>query len=98
MDNDNRNKFINTEIKWIIAQSVDGGEWEIKNIATGCMPKLLRDDGYIHPVIDLCPAWERDISQFAVFRNVERWWTKKPNILTDWRDKSNKPIPSGVGM
>jgi len=90
---DTRNQYNNTDIKWIIAQSTNNNEWEIKYLGSGqTAPNLMTDDGYIHPIIDNSPAYERDASEFAIFRNTQNWWTKKPRRLVDFRDKSNHPI------
>lgn len=91
--NDTRNQYIGTDIKWIVAQRINGGEWAIKYLGSGeFAPNLMTDDGYIHPIIDNSPAYERDDSEFAVFRNTQNWWGKNPNRLVDFRDKRNHPI------
>jgi len=97
--NDNRNQYINTEIKWIIAQRINSGEWEIKYLGSGAIvPSLENEDGYIHPVIDNCPEYIRSKSEFAVFRNRENWWEKKPYRLNDFRNRSNSPIGANFGF
>jgi len=93
MTADTRNQYINTDIKWIIAQSINNSEWEIKYLGSGSsVPNLMTNDGYIHPIIDNSPAYERDNSEFAVFRNLPNWFENKPRRLIDFRDKSNRSI------
>jgi hypothetical protein len=98
MNANTRNQYVGTEIKWIVAIKTNGGDWEIKYLGSGERPALLSDDGYIHPIIDNCPAYIRDNSEFAVFRNRKNWWEKKPYLLSDWRDKKDWLICADFGF
>ena len=99
MSADNKNKYANdNEVKWLVAQRINGAEWEIKYLGFGDIPNLEDEDGYIHPIIDNSPAYIRDISEFAVFKNRQDWWTKKPYRLLDLRDKSNWTIKANFSF
>ena len=97
---DARNQYVGTDIKWIIAQSINGGEWIIKTLGSSdAGPDFINSETEAYTrAIDECPAYIRDDSEFAIFRNRLNWFTHKPRRLIDFRDKSNAKICGLSGL
>ena len=91
---DMRNKYNGTDVKWIHAQRINGGEWAIRflSLMDSC-PDINNSR-----MLDETAIGEMNQSEFAIFRNRVDWWAKKPYQLIDLRDKSNQPIPASMGM
>ena len=71
---DCRNRYAGTEIKWIIAQRIDGGVWKIRymgNGKRGIVPSL-------EHVLDETQQGMIHISEFGVFKNRQNWWEYTP--------------------
>jgi len=67
-----RNKYQDSRIKWLIAQKIQGREWEIKRLGTQPTPPTLTD------LLDNTPVGEMKVSEFGVFRNRADWWKCRP--------------------
>ena len=86
---DKRNQYLNTEIRWIIAQRIKGQEWEIKRLGSGeLMPTLDK-------VLDVTPQYIIAESEFGVFKNRENWWEYLPRLY--YRGYNDAPIRASVG-
>lgn len=76
------------EIKWIFAQRVNGGEWEVRGLTCRENSGTIEDSR----MFDETPIGEMKQSEFAIFRNRENWIDFRPRRYLDLRDKSNAPI------
>ena len=94
MDNDSRNNYVGTEIHWISAQRIDGGEWKIRFLSSAEYRPSLDDS----KMFDETPMGVMNRSEFGIFRNRRNWFEMHPLRYLDLRDKTNAPICSFGGL
>lgn len=78
--------------KYIYAIRTSGEEWQVKMISKNLI-SLDETKAY-----DDVPMGTIKKSEIAIFRIGRQWEIKRPMRYHDFRDHSNKPIPTQLGI